>query len=96
MADDKKLSHYITSFAGAAREAQQLMSTGMDPMTIKEYKFKVNITADTDVKSETDVSLNVWRVSLKEKLTMDYKSHMGIDVECTIVPAAVLADQGGN
>ena len=60
-------------------------------MTIKEYKFKVNITADSEVKSETDVGLNVWRVSLKEKLTMDYKDHMGIEVDCTIVPAATLA-----
>ncbi|MDD9950190.1 MAG: hypothetical protein OXT67_01370 [Zetaproteobacteria bacterium] len=86
-----QLSKYITSFAAAARSAQAVMSSGTDPMTIKEYKFKVNITADSEIKSETDVGLNVWRVSIKEKLTLDYKEHMGIDVECTIVPAATLA-----
>ena len=86
-----QLSQYIVSFAGAARAAQALMSSGADPMTIKEYKFKVNITADSEVKSETDVGLNVWRVSLKEKLTMDYKDHMGIEVDCTIVPSATLS-----
>ena len=91
-----QLSTYIVSFAGAARAAQSLMSTGADPMTIKEFKFNVNITADTEIKNETDVSLNVWRLSVKDKLTMDFKEHMGITVECTVVPAAVLAAGGGD
>lgn len=94
MANVAQLSSYIVAFAGAAKVAQQAMSSGADPMTIKEYGFKINITADSEIKSETDVGLNIWRVSLKEKLTMDYKSHMGIDISCTIVPAATLADQG--
>ena len=91
MADVVQLSTYIVAFAGAARAAQALMSSGTDPMTIKEYGFKINITADFEAKSETDVGLNIWRVSLKEKLTLDYKEHMGIDITCTIVPAATLA-----
>lgn len=86
-----QLSTYIVAFAGAARIAQRLMSTGMDPMTIAEYYFEVNITADFEMKSETDVSLNVWRMNIKEKLTLDYKEHMGITVKCTIKPAAVVA-----
>lgn len=93
MADAVQLSSYIIAFAGAARAAQVVMSSGTDPMTIKEYVFKINITADMESKSETDVGLNIWRVSLKEKLTLDYKSHMGIDISCTIVPAATLAPQ---
>jgi hypothetical protein len=94
LAKAAQLSTYITSFAGAARTAQAIMSTGDDPMTIKEFKFKVNITADSDIKSTTDVSFNVWRVTVKDKLTMDFKEHMGITVDCTIVPAAILA--GGS
>ena len=86
-----KLSAYIVAFAGAARVAQATMSSGTDPMTIAEYTFEINITADFDLKSETDVSLNIWRVSLKQKLTMDYKTHMGITVKCIIKPSAVLA-----
>ena len=86
-----QLSNYIIAFAGAAKVAQKLMSDGEDPMTIKEYTFKVNITADLDINSQTDVALNIWRMSIKQKLTMDYKEHMGIDVTCTIVPAATLA-----
>jgi hypothetical protein len=88
-----QLSHYIIAFAGAARTAQKLMSTGMDPMTIAEYYFEVNITSDFELKSETDVSLNIWRMSIKEKLTLDYKEHMGVTVKCTIKPAAVVAAQ---
>lgn len=91
MADPIALSGYIVAFAGAARTAQAVMSSGMDPMTIKEYTFKVNITTDFDVKSETDVDLNIWRMSIKQKMTLDYKSHMGLEVSCTIVPSAVLA-----
>lgn len=91
-----KLSEYIIAFAGAAKVAQKEMSSGMDPMTIGEYRFKVNITSDFDVKSETDVSMNVWRLSVKEKLTMDYKEHMGITVDCVIKPAAVLAAESGS
>ncbi len=91
-----QLSHYIVAFAGAARVAEAEMSSGMDPMTIKEFRFKVNITADSEVKSTTDVALNVWRLSIKEKLSLDFKDHMGIAVDCTIVPAAVLARGGGG
>ena len=90
-ANPVQLSGYIVAFAGAARVAQAAMSSGTDPMTIKEYVFEVNITADFDVTSETDVGLNIWRLSIKQKLTMDYKSHWGITVKCTIVPAATLA-----
>ncbi|GMU06400.1 MULTISPECIES: hypothetical protein [Corallococcus] len=90
-----QLSAYIIAFAGAARTAQRLMSSGMDPMTIAEYYFEVNLTSDFEIKSETDVALNVWRMSIKEKLTLDYKEHMGLTVKCTIKPAAVLAAQGG-
>ncbi|WP_375758815.1 hypothetical protein [Corallococcus exercitus] len=89
-----QLSTYIIAFAGAARTAQRLMSSGMDPMTIAEYYFEVNLTSDFEIKSETDVALNVWRMSIKEKLTLDYKEHMGLTVKCTIKPAAVLAAQG--
>ncbi|WNG17565.1 hypothetical protein [Cystobacter fuscus] len=91
-----QLSTYIIAFAGAARTAQRLMSSGMDPMTIAEYYFEVNLTADFEVKSETEVSLNIWRMNIKEKLTLDYKEHMGITVKCTIKPAAVLAAQASG
>ena len=91
-----QLSHYIVAFGGAARVAEAEMSSGMDPMTIKEFRFKVNITADMDIKSTTNVALNVWRLSVKEKLSLDFKDHMGITVDCTIVPAAVLAAGGGG
>lgn len=91
-----QLSHYIIAFAGAARTAQKIMSTGMDPMTIAEYSFEVNITSDLEVKSETDVSLNVWRMSIHEKLTLDYKDHMGITVKCLIKPAALVAAQASG
>lgn len=94
--DAVKLSTYIIAFAGAAKVAQQEMSSGMDPMTIAEYRFKVNITSDFEAKSETDVSMNIWRVSVKEKLTLDYKEHMGITVDCTIKPAAVVASESGS
>lgn len=96
MANALTLSSYIISLAGAASIAQKEMSTLADPMTIAQYTFKVNITSDFEVKSETDVALNVWRVNLKEKLSMDYKEHIGITVECTIKPAAVLAAGSGS
>ena len=89
-----ELSEYIIAFAGAAGVAEKVMSTGADPMTIASYQFETNITADYDVKSQTDVALNIWRVSLKEKLTLDYKDHMGITVKCMIKPAAVIAASG--
>ena len=63
-----------------------------DPMAIKEFSFEVNITADTEFKSETEISLNIWRLSLKEKLTYDYKQHFGITVKATLVPVYTLND----
>ena len=91
VASAAELSTYIVAFAGAARAAQAVMSTGTDPMTIAEYTFEINITADFDISSETNVKLNLWRVNLNQKITMDYKSHWGITVKCTIKPAAVVA-----
>ena len=93
VANPVELSTYIVAFAGAARVAQKIMSTGEDPMTIAEYTFEINITADFEAKSETELKLNIWRVNLQQKLTLDYKSHMGITIKCTIKPAAVLAGE---
>lgn len=81
-----ELSGYITAMAVSARVAQLVLSAGTDPMTVREFKFTVNISADLDVNSQTDVGLNIWRLSIKEKLTIDYKTHWGLEVECTIVP----------
>ncbi|WP_163832517.1 hypothetical protein [Spartinivicinus ruber] len=94
MANAAELSKYIVAFAGAARTAQAAMSTGTDPMTIAEYKFEVNITADFQVSSETDVALTIWRLNIKQKLSLDYKTHMGISVTCVIKPAATLVEAG--
>lgn len=86
VANPIELSGYITAMATSARVAQAVMSAGSDPMTIKEFEFKVNISADFGVKSETDIAMNFWIISLKEKLTIDYKEHWGLDIDCKIVP----------
>jgi hypothetical protein len=65
------LSGYIIPFAGAARVEQAAMSSGADPMTIAEYTFEINITADFDVGTEADVKLNVWRFTINQKVTTD-------------------------
>ncbi len=90
------LSGYIIAFAGAARVAQAAMSSGADPMTIAQYTFEINITADFEVGSETDVKVNIWRFNLNQKVTTDYKDHWGITVKCTIKPAAVVAAETGG
>jgi len=86
VANTVELSGYITAMAVSARVAQAVLSAGTDPMTVREFKFKVNISADFGIQSETDVSLNVWILSIKEKLTIDYKEHWGLEIECSIVP----------
>ena len=86
VANAVELSGYITAMAASARLAQAVLSAGTDPMTVREFKFKVNISADFGVTSETDVGLNVWVLSIKEKLTIDYKSHWGLEIDCSIVP----------
>jgi len=91
VANPIELSGYITSMAVSARLAQAVMSTGADPMTIQKFRFKVNISAEFSVSSETDVSLNIWRMSVKEKLTIGYKSEWGLEIECEIVPSVTLA-----
>ena len=96
VASAAELSTYIVAFAGAARAAQAIMSSGQDPMTIAEYRFKVNISADFSVETSTDVKLNIWRINLNTKVTTDYKSHWGVEVECLIKPAAVLAAESGG
>jgi hypothetical protein len=91
VANPVELSGYITAMATSARVAQAVLSAGTDPMTVAEFKFKVNIAADFGIKSETDVSANIWVLSIKEKLTIDYKSHWGLDIECRIIPTFATA-----
>ncbi|MFW2441153.1 MAG: hypothetical protein ACN4GR_17480 [Arenicellales bacterium] len=86
-----ELSAYIVAFAGAAATAQKLMSTGVQPMQIKQYMFDINITADYTVNSSTDVSMTIFGIGIKEQLTLGYESKMGIEVKCTIVPLVVIA-----
>jgi hypothetical protein len=88
-----QLSNAIVSFAGAARAAQKILSSGEDPMSIKEYTFTANLTTDFTLNDQTDVGLNLWRLSIKEKITIDYKQHWGLEVKCTIVPSATLAQE---
>lgn len=85
-----ELSAYIIAFAAAAAVAQKAMSTQEQPMQIKEYMFDINISADFNLNSETDVGLTVWGITLKEKLTLGYSDKMGIEIKCTIVPLAVV------
>jgi len=84
------LSGVITAMATSAVAAKVIMSGWADPMTIKEFTFKVNISSDFNINSATDLSLDIWRVSIKEKLTIDYKEHWGLEITCTIVPAFTL------
>lgn len=81
-----QMSALIAALAGSARVAQAIMSTGSDPMQIREFTFKVNLTTDWRAESATDISLDFWRISLKEKITIEYKEHWGLEVECKIVP----------
>ncbi|KIL35170.1 hypothetical protein SD71_16225 [Cohnella kolymensis] len=92
-----QLSGAIVAFAGAAKVAQKLMSDGEDPMTIREYTFTANLATDITINNQLDVGLNISRLTLKDKLTIDYKEHWGLEVKCTIVPSASLAQtaQGG-
>lgn len=86
VANPVELSGYITAMAVSARVAQGIMSTGTDPMTIQEFRFKANLASEFSVQSETDISLNIWRLSIKEKITIGYKSEWGLEIECKIVP----------
>jgi len=90
VANPIELSGYIVSMAVSARAAQAVMSTGIDPMVIQKFRFKANISAEYSVSSETDIQLNIWRLSLTEKLTIGYKAEWGLEIECDIVPAVTL------
>lgn len=84
------MSTLVIAAAGSARVAQALMSSGTDPMAIKEFKFTVNYATDFKVESTTELQLNIWRISLNEKLTIGYEKHFGIEIECTLVPVVAI------
>ncbi|PDO11118.1 MAG: hypothetical protein BLM47_03775 [Candidatus Reconcilbacillus cellulovorans] len=86
------LSNTIVKLAEAGRTAQQTLSSGANPMVIKEYGSKANLTCDMQFNSQTDISLKFWIVSLQQKFTFDYKQHWGLKVSCTIVPVVTLSD----
>ena len=84
------MSALIVAGAASARAAQAIMSTGADPMTIKEFKFTVNHSVDWQFGTETDLKLNFWRLGLNQKISTDYKRHFGVEIECTIVPSVTI------
>ncbi|MEU5901858.1 hypothetical protein [Streptomyces venezuelae] len=67
MADAVEPSGYITAMAASARVARAVLSTGTDPMTVREFKCKVNIGADLNVDSQTDVGLNIRVLSVTHR-----------------------------
>lgn len=88
-----ELSTYIIAFAGAAAVAQKEMSTSEVPMAIKEYMFDINIMSDFTVNNKTDVELSVLGIGIKDVLTTNYESKMGIEIKCTIVPMVQIAHE---
>ena len=82
-----QLADYIAGFATAANSAQEIMSQGESPMAIASFRFKFNVTADFESKGEMhgDVSCRVTPVTMKDQVMLDYKEHMGIEIECTLV-----------
>jgi hypothetical protein len=92
MADVVKVSAYIIAFAGAARVAQQTMSTGAVPMAIKEYRFKINVDSDMKIENTMDVGLTVYGMKLTNKLTVGYTSSLGVEIECSIVPQVTIVE----
>ena len=84
--DPLSMSAYIVSMAAAARLAQATMSTGTDPMAISEFRFKANIATEITAQSETSLELKIWRLNVKQKITVGYKSEWGLEIECKIVP----------
>lgn len=85
-----ELSSYIIAFAGAAKAAQLLLSDGADPMTITEYNFEIEISSTFEASSETSISLNVWRLTLKETITVNMSESWKIKIGCTIAPTVTL------
>ena len=67
VANPIELSGYIVSMAVSARAAQAIMSAGTDPMTIDKFEFKVNISADFSVQSETDIGLLLYSTSINTR-----------------------------
>lgn len=85
-----ELSTYIIAFAGAAKAAQLVLSDGSDPMTISEYTFEIEITSSIEVASQTELKLNIWRLSLTETITVNMNNSWKINVGCKIVPTVTL------
>lgn len=85
-----ELSTYIISFAGAAKAAQLVLSDGTDPMTISEYSFDIEITSSIEVASQTELKLNVWRLTLSETINVNMNNSWKINIGCKIVPTVTL------
>ena len=86
-----ELSTYIISFAAAAKAAQLILSDGVDPMTISEYTFDIEIRSSFEINSETGVKLNIWRLSITETITVNLQDSWSINIGCKIVPTVTVS-----
>lgn len=92
------LSAYIVSFATSAVMAQKIMSQGNDPMTIAEFKFKINISAEYNVETTTEAQMSIWRTNMNIATTLSSTKSFGVEIECTIKPSFLVTAeaQGGS
>lgn len=85
-----ELATYIVVFAVAAKAAQKSLSDGEDPMTISEYNFDIEIKSSFEFTSDTEITLNIWRLSLKETIGVKMENAWSINIGCKIVPTVTL------
>ena len=64
------LSEYIVSLAAITRADQVILSSSEDPMSLMEYTFDVELKPSRGVKSGTEATFNIWRLTLTETLTV--------------------------
>jgi len=81
------LSDYVTLMAVAAGTAHhQLANNATQPLSLSEFRFKVNLAGALEFTSETEVKLNYRVVSLTQKIGIKYQESWGLEIECTIIP----------
>lgn len=85
-----ELATYIVGFAIAAKAAQTILSDGEDPMSISEYTFDIEIKSSFEFNSQTDIKLNIWRLTLTETITVNLQDSWSINIGCKIVPTVTI------
>ena len=82
----EQLSKLIIATAKAGGEAQKVLSTADQPVGLQRFEVEVKYTCSFEVASDTEITLKIWVLDVKEKIHVGWKEELSVTIKMTLIP----------